>query len=552
MTGMRRSAFGKLALMAAYPAAFGFVGAAAQEPRGTLPANSPAPMRPAQPAARTVNPAPAATPAVSRGAASADGVQFTISEAPKATQQITVPVNKGVLVDFNLPVREVRIANPDVAEVEATSPRQVLINGKSFGATQLVVWVENDVQRVFDVAVEMDLERLRASIRGAAPMADVQTNSVLDTIVVSGMVPDSDSAQRIIQVANIYSPKVVNHLRVAGVQQVLLRCTIAEMNTRAARQLGFNGWLGGENFRDAFLVNNLDGINPSNIGAAGSANIRGNVPFVTDQNGIPITGATTLSLGFPRVQLQAFLRALRENAMLRVLAEPNLVTVSGQEASFLVGGEFPIPVPQGGASAGAITIEYREFGVRLNFTPIVVSESLIRLNVTPEVSELDFSNSVSLQGFTVPGLTSRRVQTTVEMAAGETFAIGGLLSQQTRAISRSVPALGDVPVLGALFRSVEFQQSETELVVLVTPELAKAVSPDQVTHVPGAQYVAPNDWELFGLGKTAGEGTPKGSHLPLGPDSQWPANARKLYAPDAGPVNRMKGPVGPAGIDEGQ
>lgn len=479
----------------------------------------------------------------------ASGIEFTVSHAPRADQQIMVPVNKGVLLDFNLPIREVRVANPEIAEVQATAPKQVLVNGKSFGTTQLVIWTEGDAQRIFDIAVELDLERLRASIKGVAPYSDVAANAVLDTVVLTGSVPDVDAAQRIMQVANVYSMKVLNQMRVSGVQQVVLRCTVAEMNNRAVRQLGFNGWLGGENFRDAFAVNNLDGLNPSNIGAAADANIRGNVPFLTDQNGIPITGATTLSLGFPRVQTQIFLRALRENGLLRVLAEPNLVTVSGQPASFLAGGEFPIPVPQGTAS-NAITIEYREFGVRLNFTPVVVGENLIRLQVTPEVSELDFSNAVTLTGFVVPGLTSRRVQTTVELGAGETFAIGGLLNSQTRAISRSVPALGDIPVLGALFRSVDFQQAETELVVLVTPELVKPLSPDQVTHVPGSQYVAPNDWELFALGQTYGEDSVRGNNLPLGPDSAWPANAQRLHSIPGQP-QKVRGPIGPAGIDEG-
>ncbi|MGE3180518.1 MAG: type II and III secretion system protein family protein [Phycisphaerae bacterium] len=475
-------------------------------------------------------------------------LKFKVSQVPSTGQLINVAVNKGALVDFEVPISEVRIANADIATVTATGPTQVLVNGKSFGTTQLVVWTGKDQQQVFDVAVDLDMDRLRASLRGAAPRADIRATSVLDTVVLSGTVQDVEAAQRIMQIAGIYSQRVINHMRVAGVQQVLLRCTIAEMNRSATRQLGFNGWLGGENFRDAFGLSQIDGINPINIGAAAGAPITTNVPFITGTEGIPVSGSTTLSLGFPRAQLQVFIRALRENSLLRVLAEPNLVTVSGQEASFLAGGEYPIPVPQGGQN-NAITIEYREFGVRLNFTPVVVSDGLIRLQVAPEVSELDFSNSVAISGFAVPGLTSRRVETTVEMANGQTLAIGGLLSQETRAVSRAVPALGDIPVLGALFRSVEYRESETELVVLVTPELVAPLYPDQVTHVPGAQFAAPNDYELFVDGKLEGKNSVKGNNVLTQPGNGWPANPQALYGTTE--HQRLRGPIGPAGIDEG-
>lgn len=488
-------------------------------------------------------------PAQDRSLATASTpIKFKVSQVPSTGQFINVAVNKGVLVDFNVPIKEVRVANAEIATVAATSPMQVLVNGKSFGTTQLVVWTNDDQQQIFDVAVDLDMDRLRASLRTAAPRAEVKAASVLDTVVLTGTVQDVEDAQRIMQIAGIYSQRVINQMRVAGVQQVLLRCTIAEMNRSATKQLGFNGWLAGENFSDGFGLSQLDGINPINIGAAAGANVTNNVPFLTGTEGIPVSGSTTLSLGFPRAQLQVFIRALRENALLRVLAEPNLVTVSGQEASFLAGGEYPIPVPQGGQN-NAITIEYREFGVRLNFTPVVVSDGLIRLQVAPEVSELDFSNSVAITGFAVPGLTSRRVETTVEMASGQTLAIGGLLSQETRAVSRAVPALGDIPILGALFRSVEYRESETELVVLVTPELVAPISPDQVTHVPGAQYAPPNDYELFVEGKLEGKNSAAGNNLPVHPGKGWPANPRSLYGDSD--YGRLRGPIGPAGIDEG-
>jgi pilus assembly protein CpaC len=474
-------------------------------------------------------------------------VQIQVHQSQSQTEVIPVAVNQGALVDFSVPVREVRVANPEIADVTATSPKQILVNGKSFGTTQLVVTADGGTQQVFTIAVDLDLKRLEASIRTLVPRAQVKVSGLLDAIVISGTVPDAESAERVMQIAGIYSHAVINHMRVAGVYQVLLRCTVAEVNRTATRQLGFNGWMAGDNFKDMFAVSQLGGINPVNIGAAGDSLVTAKVPFVTDQSGLPLSATPTLSLGFPRVQMQVFIQALRENGLLRILAEPNLVAVSGQEATFLAGGEFPIPVPQGGQN-NSITIEFREFGVLLHFTPTVLSDNLIRLKVAPEVSEPDFSTAVSIGGFVVPGLTQRKVDTVVELGPGQTFAIGGLLSERTRATSSKVPALGDVPVLGALFSSVYYQSNESELVVLVTPELAAPLNPDQVTYLPGANHIPPNDWELFGLGKSEGEGN-GAKTADAGADPARPGCTTERYGNSA--PARLHGPVGPASGDEG-
>jgi pilus assembly protein CpaC len=475
-------------------------------------------------------------------------VQFTVTEAPAAQQMVSVPVNQGVLVDFNMAVSEVRVANAAIADATPMSPKQILVNGKSYGTTQLIVVLDGGARRVFTVAVDLDLARLQNSINQAVPRAKVRASGILDTVVISGLVPDPESAERIMQIAGIYSKQVINQMTVAGVQQVLLRCTVAEVNRTATRQLGFNGWMGGSGLPDMFAVNQLYGINPANIGAAKGYRVGGEnapaIPFGTDsQNGLPLGTKPTLSLGFPGVQMQIFIQALRENGLLRVLAEPNLVTISGQEATFLAGGEFPVPVPQ----RDSVTIEFREFGVRLNFTPTVLGQDVIRLRVAPEVSEPDYTNAVTITGYVIPGLTQRRVETVVELGPGQTFAIGGLLSEKTRAVSGKVPGLGDLPVLGALFSSQDYKASETELVVLVTPELVAPLNPDQVTYVPGAKHIAPNDWELFGLGKLDGEGGGK----PAQPEPR--AGAQQSAAPSAAPATgaRLRGPIGPAGANEG-
>jgi pilus assembly protein CpaC len=469
-------------------------------------------------------------------------VEITVTHVPGTGQQINVPVNKSVLVDFSVPVREVRIANPEIADVAATAPNQVMVSGRSFGTTKLVAWVDGGAQCIFDVAVDLDLERLQASIRSTVPRARVAANSVLNTVVLTGTVPDVEAASHIAEIARIYSNNVINHVRVAGVQQVLLRCTVAEVNRSATRQLGFNGWIAGDNVRDMFFVNQLDGINPVNIGAAADALVTRRVPFMTDRSGLPLTSTPTLSFGFPRVQMQIFVQALRENGLLKILAEPNLVTISGQEAEFLAGGEFPVPVPQ----RDSVTIEYREFGVRLRFTPAVLSESVIRLRVAPEVSEPDYSSAVTLSGFVVPGLIQRRVETSVELGAGQTFAIGGLLSERVRSVSRKVPALGDIPILGALFSSVEYQSQETELVVLVAPELVEPLAPTQIAYIPGEGVVPPTDAELFIENRIEGRVAQQDPRTD--PQYAWPVQPAELYGPA---VYRLRGPVGPAGGAEG-
>lgn len=470
-------------------------------------------------------------------------VQISVRPMQAQAQMISVPVNQGVLVDFNVPVREVRVANPEIADVTATAPRQILINGKSYGTTQLLATVDGGQQQTFTVAVDLDLERLQASVRSIVPRAKVQVSALLDSVVVSGTVPDTESAERIMQVAEVYSKNVINHMTVAGVHQVLLRCTVAEVNRAATRRLGFNGWMAGDDFQDVFAVSQIGGINPVNIGAVSGAAATGRIPFATGEMGL--TATPTLSLGFPRVQMQVFIQALRDNGLLQVLAEPNLVTVSGQEANFLAGGEFPIPVQQ----RDSVTVEFREFGVRLRFTPTVVSDDVIRMRVAPEVSEPDFSTAVRIGGFAVPGLIQRRVETVVEIGPGQTFAIGGLLSEKTRATSSKVPALGDLPVLGALFRSVEYQANESELVVLVTPELVAPLNPGQVVYVPGTDHLRPNDWELMALGQLEGKPAPGQAAPSPRARSAWPAQSAELYGQPA--AARLHGPIGPAGGEEG-
>ncbi len=444
------------------------------------------------------------------GLAQAPSFEATVKDLAGETQHIVIPLNRSVLVETTTETARADVVASTIVDVQPISPKQLLLTGKSFGTTQIILWGEADRRSMLEVSVELDTRALQEAIRDVDPQAEVNVRSVMGSIVLTGTVSGPEEASRVVDIANLFLPYqsldagmagVRNHLRVAGEQQVLLRCLVAEVSRAATRQLGINGFLAGDDFRDAFVVNQLGGINPANIGAAADFPVTGTIPFLTGTEGIPLTTTPTLSLGFPRVQMQLFLKAMAENSLLKILAEPNLVCISGETASFLAGGEFPIPVPQDNQN---ITIEFREFGVRLNFTPQVNAHQRVRLRVRPEVSETDFSTAVQIEGFVVPGLTARSAETTVEIAGGQTIAIAGLLSEEVKAFASRIPGMGELPVLGALFRSVEYRRNLTELVILVTPEIVAPLDGQQLSPVPGESMTPPTDFELYALGMIEG------------------------------------------------
>jgi pilus assembly protein CpaC len=440
------------------------------------------------------------------GAAGDKEFQASVIDLSGRSSSITIPLNRSVTVETTVEVARADVVATHIVDVQVISPTRLLFTGQTYGNTSVVLWGKDDKQYVFEVAVELDLDRLNEALRDADPLSNVRASSVRGHIMLSGTASSAERAERMVKLAELFLPvgtgnkastTIQNHVDVAGEQQVLLRCVIAELKRSALRELGINGFMAGDDFTDAFLVNQLGGINPINIGAAADALADQTIPFLTGEDGIPLGPNTNLSLGFPRVQMQLFIRAMADNSLLAVLAEPNLVAISGETATFLAGGEFPIPVPQGNQQ---VTIEFREYGVRLNFTPLVKGDQAIRLRIAPEVSELDFSVAVQIEGFVVPGLTSRATETTVELRSGQTIAIAGLLSEQARGLASRVPGIGDVPILGALFRSVNYQRSMTELVVFVTPEMVAPLDAHQIVRLPTDGRTDPSDFELYALG----------------------------------------------------
>lgn len=424
---------------------------------------------------------------------------------------ITVSRNSSAVVEMKVKFDRAEIADPNVADIFVVSPTRAVVSGRNFGSTQMIIWF-GDRQRVFNVVVEHDLSVLNDAISKASPLSRVTPRSVNGTILLSGTVPDAQSAERIAELASLYQGgEVRNQLSVAGVQQTMLRVVVAEVNKDAVRALGFNWAIGASDWtRDFFLANNVAQLNPTVYSSNGLANILAPNPagqLTYSVAAVGNTANTNLTFGFPRAEFQVFMNALRQNSLSRVLAEPNLVAISGQTASFLAGGEVPIPVTQGGAVAGSITIEYKEFGVRLAFTPTVISGQIIRLHVMSEVSDAVPGMAIA-GGLPVFSFTTRRVESTIECGNGQTFAIAGLLSERVQAVAEKIPGLGDLPVLGSLFSSVNYQKNNTELVMLVTPQLVEPLDPQQVTPPPGAEMGHPDDFQLFAMGQLEGDPRP--------------------------------------------
>jgi pilus assembly protein CpaC len=470
------------------------------------------------------------------GRLSPDAADFvaTVGVNQEKSHWIDVPKNTSIVINVNTNIDRAEVADPEIIEVFPSSPTRLVVTGKNFGSTQLVIWSESK-GRVFNVTVEMDLSRLRSLIQSASPTAEVKVQSVKGTIVLSGRVRDVATGERLVELAELYQGgEIKSQLQVAGLQQVMLEVTFAEVRKEATRQLGINWGFGASRLsRDFFFANNIGQLNPTIMGSSGVPNVLTGGPtysIMPTANGM----ATNFTFGLPRVELQMFLNALRENGLSRTLAEPNLVAVSGETASFLAGGEVPIPVAQSGTTVGAITIQYKEFGIRLDFMPTVIGANAVRLKVMAEVSNLQPSTQIAggLPTFT---FMTRRIESTVECGDNESFAIAGLLDEHVRGIASKIPGLGDIPVLGALFSSVQYQKSTTELIVLVTPHLVEPVDAADAPTPPGSSMTDPSDYELFGLQQLQGSGgsEPEGGRADTrsGIDTARSPNALELRGP---------------------
>ena len=420
-------------------------------------------------------------------------------------QKLELTVGKSKVLDLPVAIKRASLANPEVADTVVLSPTQIYLTGKTTGVTSVTLWNESGkMMGVYDVVVAPDVTRLKENLHKTLPDENgILVTSDHDHITLSGTASNANNLNRALSMAEAYAPKkVVNAMQVGGVQQVMLEVRVAEMNRELIRRLGVNFTGVGNDYFGLSILANLTSL-------AGWAHGAG-TPTITQGVTQAIQGAFGFNAG--STTWMGFIDALKEENALKVLAKPTLMALNGQEAAFLAGGEFPIPVPQ---TFGLVTIQFKKFGVGLIFTPHVLDSKHISLNVAPEVSELDFTNALRTQGFVAPAITTRRATTTIELADGQSFAIGGLLRDNVRESVKKVPFLGEVPILGALFRSSSFQKSETELVIIVTPHLVKPLDMNAQT-LPTDYFVEPNDFEYYMMGfpEKSGHGGKVGQRSP--------------------------------------
>jgi pilus assembly protein CpaC len=379
-----------------------------------------------------------------------------------------------------VPLSRFSVGDPNIAEATVLSPTEVLINGKGLGTTTLLIWDNGGEVKVNSVEVTADAPGLQRFLKQLMPDEEINVSASGNTVTVSGTVKDPNSVARAVDIARATGATVIDNLVAPPAVQVLLKVRFAEINRTALRD-----W-----------SSTFSTVNPHKLDTDGTWS------GSTD----PTVGAPSVSFLLSNggiANLRAFINAATQRGDLRTLSEPNLMTLPGREASFLAGGEFPYPSVQSGTSAGAVSIVFKEFGIRLKFTPNIARNGAIRIKLNPEVSSLDFANGLVIQGFEIPSLRSRRAETEVELRQGQYLAIAGLLDNETTRSLTKIPLLGDIPILGELFRSRGIRDRRTELLVIVTPELVQAVdsAPPVPTNEPGPPP-PPGPWKREGFLKS--------------------------------------------------
>lgn len=389
------------------------------------------------------------------------------ASAQEASRIIDLASGGSSVIETASSVIRIAIADPSIIDVLPVTSREIVINGKAPGTTSLLIWDAAGTRFSYNVRVSPDAANLENDLRRLFPGEDVRVDATGQSVILTGSVSNSGVAARMLDVAgrSLGNPDlIVNEMQMPRPGQVLLKVRFAEVSRNALERTGINLLYTGPDGRvigsTAGRPAGLDGFVDGAIGGGGG---------VSGVVGTVLSDAVNLFLFEPDLNLTALIQALESNGMFRSLAEPNLLAAHGVEASFLAGGEFPYPVVQGGSSSGAVSIEFREFGIKLDFTPYIEPGGTIRLRVAPEVSSLDFSKGLVISGFSVPSILSRKASTEIELKDGQTFAIAGLIDNNMITVYDKVPFLGDIPILGSLFRSKEIRQNRTELLVLVTP-----------------------------------------------------------------------------------
>jgi pilus assembly protein CpaC len=383
----------------------------------------------------------------------------------QGAEDLHLTVGKSVVIDYPSDVRQISTTNPDILDAAPVTTREILLNGKGLGTSTLIVWSKSGQRTFYNVTVDVNVDPLKRLLKESFPNEDIQVKTSRDSISLNGHVSTKDIVDRAMNLATPFAKTIVPNFQIGTSvveRQILLRVKFAEIDRSKELQYGVNliGMPG---------LTNLG----STTGQFGSPSLQG----VQGVGPSPVSNQTTIIQALnlfalnPKLNIGAFIKALQAESIIEVLSEPTLIATNGKEAYFLVGGEFPIPVLQGGANSGAVTIQFREFGIKLVFTPIITDNKTIKLHLKQEVSTLDFADGVTISGFTIPALSTRRTETDVEMGEGQSFVVAGLVDNQEKEIFNKMPVLGSLPIFGALFKSRDETKQRKDLVVVVTPEL---------------------------------------------------------------------------------
>ena len=375
-------------------------------------------------------------------------------------------VDKSLLINTTEPIKRISVTDPSIATAQPITSTQILVHGKAPGEVSLLIWDQLERSRSFDLRVDVDVSACAEEERRVFPDEQISVTPSRAAIVLSGHVTTEDVAKRAGELASAYSPKVVNVLTYGpvGAQEVLLQVKFAEVDRTALTTMGVNFIsTGAANTQGTVTTGQFGGFGPQTLNTTGPGG-------TTTPNSANNTVNQVLNLFVfrPDINFGAVIQALETKNLLQVLSEPNLIAVNGKEASFLAGGQFPFPIVQPGQGFTAVTISFKEFGVRLQFTPVIMPNGNIHLKVAPEVSTLDFANALTISGFTVPALSTRRAETEFELQDGQSFVIAGLMDNRVTDIYNKIPGLGDIPILGAFFKSKSVQKNNSELMVLCT------------------------------------------------------------------------------------
>jgi pilus assembly protein CpaC len=395
----------------------------------------------------------------------------------QSAEDLRLTVGKSVVIDYPSDVRQISTSNPDIIDASPVTTREILVHGKGLGSATMVVWSKTGQRTFYNVTVDLNVDPLKRMLRESFPAETIEVRTSRDSISLNGRVSSKDTSDRALAIAATFAKTVVNNLAItAGPadKQILLRVKFAQLDRQRQSQYGINllGLAGQTSIGSSTGQFGSAGGNAS-FSSKGINGSVGNESTITN-----VSSALNLFAFNPKLNLGAFIKALQQEQLLEILAEPNLVTSNGKEASFLVGGEFPVPILQGGSNAGAVTIQFREFGIRLKFTPDITENKTIKIRLSQEVSTIDIANGVTFNGFTIPALATRRAETSIELADNQSFVVAGLLDNRDTESFSKIPVLSSLPIFGSLFKTKDEKKSRSELVMMVTPEITEPLGPN--------------------------------------------------------------------------